>query len=175
MKEYSVKDIADLLGTNQETVRRWIRSGKLKAVDNSGKKGENKVVLDSALTAFLKTTPKYAAVASTLAGTFSLGLGAATLGIAGALNAAIAAVSAAKKVEKERTAKARISDDETIEFIARSIEEDRSKLEALIHSREELDKRIQAQTEALNTRLRQLEILEADQESTKKDKMEEET
>lgn len=173
MKEYSVKDIADLLGTNQETVRRWIRSGKLKAVDNSGKKGENKVVLDSALDAFLKETPKYAAVASTLAGTFSIGLGAATFGIAGVLNAAFAAVSAAKRVEKERITKAKVSRDETIEFIARSIEGDRTKLEALLLSRKELDKKIQAQTEVLNTRLRQLEILEADQRSIKKEKTEE--
>jgi transposase-like protein len=27
MKTYSVKEIADLLGTNPETVRRWIRNG----------------------------------------------------------------------------------------------------------------------------------------------------
>ena len=32
MKTYSVKDIADMLNTNPETVRRWIRAGKLKAV-----------------------------------------------------------------------------------------------------------------------------------------------
>lgn len=175
MKEYSVKDIADLLGTNQETVRRWIRSGKLKAVDDSGKKGENKVVLDSALNAFLRTTPKYATIASTLAGTFSLGLGAATFGIAGALNAAFAAVSAAKRVEKERASKTRANKDDMIEFIARAIKEDRSKLEGLILSREELDKQIQTQTEVLNTRLRQLNILETDQEAAKREKMEDKT
>ena len=31
MKTYSVKEIADLLNTNPETVRRWIRDKKLEA------------------------------------------------------------------------------------------------------------------------------------------------
>ena len=29
MKTYNVREISELLDTNQETVRRWIRSGKL--------------------------------------------------------------------------------------------------------------------------------------------------
>ena len=32
MDTYSVKEIADMLNTNPETVRRWIRSGKLEAI-----------------------------------------------------------------------------------------------------------------------------------------------
>ena len=32
MKEYNVQQISKLLQTNPETVRRWIRTGKLKAV-----------------------------------------------------------------------------------------------------------------------------------------------
>ena len=39
MKTYSVKDIADMLNTNPETVRRWIRAGKLKADQTSRKDG----------------------------------------------------------------------------------------------------------------------------------------
>ncbi|WP_405593842.1 helix-turn-helix domain-containing protein [Sellimonas catena] len=38
-KTYSVKDIADMLQTNPETVRRWIRAGKLKADQTSRKDG----------------------------------------------------------------------------------------------------------------------------------------
>ena len=35
MDTYSVKEIADMLNTNPETVRRWIRSGKLEAIQES--------------------------------------------------------------------------------------------------------------------------------------------
>ena len=39
MKTYSVKQIAEMLGTNPETVRRWIRGDKMKAVQVSRKGG----------------------------------------------------------------------------------------------------------------------------------------
>ena len=58
MKTYSVKEIAELLNTNPETVRRWIRSGKLEAIQDSRKEGN--VVTQAMLDSFLKTTPKYA-------------------------------------------------------------------------------------------------------------------
>ena len=68
MKTYSVKEIADLLGTNPETVRRWIRNGKLHAVQESRKDGNT--VTEAELNKFLKKTPKYAAIAArSLAGT----------------------------------------------------------------------------------------------------------
>ena len=61
MKTYSVKDIAELLKTNPETVRRWIRNGKLKAAQESRKGGNT--VTEEELNQFLKNTPKYAAIA----------------------------------------------------------------------------------------------------------------
>lgn len=67
MKEYTVKEIADLLKTNPETVRRWIRSGKLEAVKSSRKEGN--MITEISLHNFLKTTPKYAGIA---AGTLGL-------------------------------------------------------------------------------------------------------
>lgn len=62
MKTYSVKEIADMLGTNQETVRRWIRNGKLHAVQESRKDGNS--VTEVELNKFLKKTPKYASIAA---------------------------------------------------------------------------------------------------------------
>ena len=56
MDTYSVKEIADMLNTNPETVRRWIRSGKLEAIQESRKGGN--VVTKSMLDAFLKASPK---------------------------------------------------------------------------------------------------------------------
>ena len=59
MKTYSVKQIAEMLGTNPETVRRWIRDGKLTAVQVSRKDGN--IVTENDLNSFLQSTPKYAA------------------------------------------------------------------------------------------------------------------
>ena len=39
MKIYNTKEIADLFGVDNETVRRWIRSGELKAEQSSRKQG----------------------------------------------------------------------------------------------------------------------------------------
>lgn len=57
MKSYTVKQIADMFGTTPETVRRWIRTGKLQAEKTSNKAGN--VVLASALDSFVRTCPKY--------------------------------------------------------------------------------------------------------------------
>lgn len=62
MSEYTVKQIAEMLETNPETVRRWIRSGKLKAVQNSKKAGN--LISSESLQDFLKSTPKYAEMAA---------------------------------------------------------------------------------------------------------------
>lgn len=59
MKKYSVIQIADILDTNPETVRRWIRDNKLVAEQESRKQGN--AVTEAALQDFLKATPKYAA------------------------------------------------------------------------------------------------------------------
>lgn len=57
MKNYNVKQVAEMLNTNPETVRRWVRSNKLKADKVSKKDGL--VIKDSDLQRFLKAKPKY--------------------------------------------------------------------------------------------------------------------
>lgn len=57
MKTYTVKEIANILKTNEETVRRWIRSGKLKAIWKSKKEGN--IISSEALQEFIKEMPKY--------------------------------------------------------------------------------------------------------------------
>jgi hypothetical protein len=64
METYNVKQIADMLNTKPETVRRWIRSGKLYAEKSSRKDGH--VVMEKDLKEFLKGSPKYAALAGGL-------------------------------------------------------------------------------------------------------------
>ena len=66
MDTYNVKQIADMLNTQPETVRRWIRSGKLHAEKASRKDGH--VVTEGDLNNFLKSSPKYASMAGGLLG-----------------------------------------------------------------------------------------------------------
>ena len=54
---YNVNDISVILSVNPETVRRWIRDGKLKATQDSRKEGN--VIFKKDLRAFLKSKPKY--------------------------------------------------------------------------------------------------------------------
>lgn len=87
MKSYNVKEIAELLQTNPETVRRWIRKGKLEATRGSSRK-EGSSVSSAALQKFLEDSPKYAASAaafiSSPAAMVSVGVLTAIGGIAAA-------------------------------------------------------------------------------------------
>ncbi len=65
MNTYTVKDIAEMLNTNPETVRRWIRSGRLKADQSSRKEGNS--VSEQELYTFLKSTSKYEDIAVRMA------------------------------------------------------------------------------------------------------------
>jgi excisionase family DNA binding protein len=60
MKFYTVEEIAEILCVNQETVRRWIRSGKLETTITSRKHGNR--VSENDLYAFAYANPKYAAL-----------------------------------------------------------------------------------------------------------------
>ncbi len=153
MKTYSVKEIADMLNTNPETVRRWIRSGKLQAMDDSKKKGENKVILESALNSFLKASPQYAAK---IVGSLSLGSGAVAAGLLGTAHVLLAA----KDVETKKLSKARVSEDSFYAFLATKIAEERAKLEKLVSEREELNQKIQIETDVLNQLLEKLKDLD---------------
>lgn len=51
MKEYTVREIAELLSVSEETVRRWIRGNKLEADRSAGTQGT--IVTESQLKRFL--------------------------------------------------------------------------------------------------------------------------
>ena len=57
METYTVKEIAEMLNTNQETVRRWIRSGKLESIQSSRKEGN--MVTQSMFEKFISSSSKY--------------------------------------------------------------------------------------------------------------------
>ena len=92
MDTYNVKQIADMLNTQPETVRRWIRSGKLYAEKASRKDGH--VVTESDLNKFLKSSPKYASMAGGLIGV------AAALPVAVVGGIAATYLAAAKKAKE---------------------------------------------------------------------------
>ena len=83
MDSYTVKQVSQLLKTNEETVRRWIRSGKLPATLAS-KKGGNTISAD-ALNNFVKETPKYAPILAASLATSSLTMSAVIGSIIGSL------------------------------------------------------------------------------------------
>ena len=99
MQTYNVKDIAEMLDANKETVRRWIRSGKLKANKTSNKDGN--VVTEEDLYKFLKDKSKYAAIAAGLAEANPfLGI-AGIIGAAGVMGAAASLFNSKNKNKEE--------------------------------------------------------------------------
>lgn len=88
MKSYTVKQVAEQADVSEETVRRWIRSGKLEATQPSRKQGNT--ITEESLTRFAAASPTNAArLAGLIGGAIAIApiaavspLGAATLAIA---------------------------------------------------------------------------------------------
>lgn len=123
MKTYSVKDIADMLNTNPETVRRWIRSGKLKADQNSRKDGN--MVREEDLYKYLSSTAKYAAFAAGLVASnpvlsLTAAMGASVIG-------EIVAVLTSKSAKKG--GEIRILTDEIKHMLRKEIKKSEKKIE----------------------------------------------
>ena len=143
MKSYNVKEIAELLQTNPETVRRWIRKGKLEATRGSSRK-EGSSVSSAALQKFLEDSPKYAASAaafiSSPAAMVSVGVLTAIGGIAAAKmgtdnaieNASVDTVQICAYINKETDSlKESIARKKTISQLTQEIEKDERSLKEL--------------------------------------------
>lgn len=137
MNTYTVSQISEMLDTQEETVRRWIRDGKLKAVKTSNKTGN--IVTEEDLNEFLRRTPKYSNVA--LASLAGAGMIAGYTGIvAAALGAKVLSNSLDNKLSKtnnEKTIKAllkkKISENEVL------IEKKHNKIQCLQKEVSELE------------------------------------
>lgn len=128
---YSVKEVADMLKTNPETVRRWIRDKKLDASLESKRGGH--IICEAALQEFLKSSPKYAGIAKT-----SLA-GAAVLS-----SVVVGGLIAQKLIDAEQIKKARISASDMIAFLRMEIK----KHEEAIHAKEATVKQLQQEIHA---------------------------
>ena len=131
MKNYSVKEIAEMLSTNPETVRRWIRDKKLEATIESKKGGH--IVYEAALQEFLRSSPKYATAAK-----------ATVAGAAVMTTAMVGGLIAQKLINTEQLKKARISNKEIISFLQGEIQ----KCLDAIKTKEETIHQLQRQIEA---------------------------
>lgn len=133
MKTYSVKEIAEMLNTNPETVRRWIRNKKLDATIESKKGGH--IVYEAALNEFLRSSPKYAAVAkASLTGA----VGAAVLP-----TVMLGGLIAQKLIDAEQLKKARISNADIISFLRKEIQRYTEAIKAKEDTIHQLQKQIE--------------------------------
>ena len=66
MKTYTVKEIAEKLGTSEETVRRWIRTNKMVPVSKKTSNKTGFTVSAESLDAFLSNYPKYKGIVRTV-------------------------------------------------------------------------------------------------------------
>lgn len=96
MKTYTVNDVAQMLDVDQETVRRWIRKGKLETEGEETSQGVPKKVTEESLVTFASSNKKYCERLSGVIGTAASAAGAAAVSIssaalAGATTTAVAA------------------------------------------------------------------------------------
>ena len=142
MDTYSVKEIADMLNTNPETVRRWIRSGKLEAIQESRKGGN--VVTKSMLDAFLKTSPKYAGIAT--------GLLASPVGLTTATAAIVGGILAQQLIKNDEIKNAHVNTSEIRKLLLGNIQSSKEiiarKKKSIKHLQEEIDEEQQRINEA---------------------------
>ena len=136
MNTYNVKEIAEMLNTNPETVRRWIRSGKLEAIQDSRKEGN--VVTEQMLNAFLKSSPKYAGMLTASAALSPIaGLGVMTASLLGG-------ILAQQYVRNENVKNARVSTTEIKKLLKTEIKNRTQN----IRRKEEAIRQLQSEIEA---------------------------
>lgn len=148
MKTYSVKQIAEILETNPETVRRWIRGKKLKAVQVSRKDGN--IVSEDELKRFLSSTPKYLSKLSSTIGALApiVGIGSAVAG--GAVLSSILSI-----VDEKSNLDSRISPEELRRYIQESIQ----KLRSIVKQKQALIKQTETEVEEIQKQIERLTAL----------------
>ena len=151
MKSYTVKEISELLETNPETVRRWIRDGRLLA-DQASKK-EGNVISEAAFSTFLDKTPKCATIAAENMARIEImsSTGRLLSFITGLSAGAVTAILVKMILDKNKEKK---TDDISLESLARYVRECISDYEESIAQKKEDLSRL---TESLNNDERELE------------------
>ena len=147
MKTYTVKEISEILKTNPETVRRWIRAGKLGTTKTSNKSGN--IISEENLNKFIKSTPKYATF---LAGSMAVSPVALSLVVGGLIGGLVGSLVSIdkKKLGKDDIRKSierqiagcekRLSENKnTLAQVKAKIEEDEKSLQQFKYALDNLD------------------------------------
>ncbi len=149
MKTYTVKEIAQQLGTSEETVRRWIRTNRMKP---TGKKSSNKsgfTVSQESLNEFLENTPKYMGIASKAIASASIISPAAGIATAAISGVGLAATLALGKKADDKP----LSKSELKMFALAEIEKKNNS----IRQKQELIRQIEAEIQDLRAQIIQYE------------------
>ena len=149
MKTYSVKQIAEMLKTNPETVRRWIRDDKLKAVQKSKKDGN--VVSEAELERFIKATPKYLSKVTASAGLAAL---SPIAGI-GVLAGGIVASAILGYCEEKSKVDVRIRTEDFKEYLKKNV----MKLNKAVDQKRKLIEKTETEIEEISRRIDQYNYL----------------
>lgn len=149
MKTYSVKQIAEMLGTNPETVRRWIRDDKMKAVQVSRKDGN--IVTEAELERFIKATPKYF---SKLTAGVGLAAMSPVVGI-GALAGGIVASALLGYFEGKNSVDVRVRPEDFKDYLQKNI----AKLNGTILQKQALIHQTEAEINEISTQIEQYSYL----------------
>lgn len=156
MANYSVKQIAEMLDTNPETVRRWIRAGRLESSQASKKEGN--VVSEDALKTFLERTPKYAAAAAGMAAAGILSP-LPSVPIIGASLAVSVGMSVANALARPERRKAETASDAKENLIQLQIEK-KQLLEQTRAVAQQLQEQLKKQEQQLQEDKRWLQLLQ---------------
>lgn len=154
MANYSVKQIAEMLDTNPETVRRWIRAGRLESSQASKKEGN--VVSEDALKTFLERTPKYAAAAAGVAAAGILLPPVSVIGASFAVSVGMSVASALARLERR---KAETASDAKENLIQLQIEK-KQLLEQIRAEAQQLQEQLKKQEQQLQEDKRWLQLLQ---------------
>ena len=141
MEVYTVKQVADMLHINPETIRRWIRQKKLVAIQDSRKDGN--VITEDSLKSFLKSMPKYAGVAA----------GAATIGIASPIALPLLAsglVSALSKKSNEKLDNSLVFYEDLEKYLKTEIELHKSNIKIKEKNIEQLKLEIESEQKKID-------------------------
>lgn len=176
MKSYSVKEVAEHAGVSEETVRRWIRSGRLEASQPSRKQGNS--ITEESLVKFASSSPANAAKLAGLIGGAAILVPAAGLPLGAA---AIVAGAAGFFSSVYSTLRKSVEQGNTVEKLAKVIREaskEADKLRASIKKKreriDELTSEIRAEQDLVDqyddlirdANKRMLELIAVDKEDT---------
>ena len=146
MKKYSVNEVAKMLNKNPETVRRWIRDGKLEANLPSKKQGH--VFTEQMLDTFLANSPQYAKQLDSLV---KIPIG--TIAVASTM---IGSFLTKQYLKNDRIKNAEVS----IEEIRKLIDEDIAERKASINKKTKAIVSLQKEVDEEKARIVELELLD---------------